>query len=87
MTTSSDELPAGQPDDEHEHRPERDSWKSLETGLPADLMDLAQYPVTATCDTCRLPIYGRSFASAWLLREPYIALHGPFNSRGRPAIL
>ena len=66
-------------DEEHEHVPEKDSWISMATCLPTDLMQPDQYPVTAACRGCHFPIYGHSFASPWLLREPYELLYGPLG--------
>jgi hypothetical protein len=79
VTTSSDAQSADQMSDEHEHRPKRDTWLSIASNLPADLFDMTEYPVTAVCDTCHLQIYGRSFASDWLLSQDYEILHGPIE--------
>lgn len=77
MTSDSGAQLVSQPDEEHEHVPKDDSWISIATREPADLMEPDQYPVSAACRECRSPIYGHSFASPWLLREPYELLYGP----------
>ena len=84
FVTEAKDAPA-QPDDEHDHVPKiNSSWTTITTSLPADLMDPAHYPVTATCQECRLPIYGHHFASPWLLREAYTALYGQFSTDPAP---
>jgi len=53
-----------EPADDHEITPQAGTCYTL-TGLPADLLHRADYPVVATCVTCLLPVRTDTYSGLW----------------------